>query len=105
MIAFRPAATRARPLAETYAAGLKAKLCITTDQAGAWSMFADALSCNRQRMASGSGNSVEPFGALADRLAARERIRHAGRALMDVLSAEQQHVAARALPLCCLASA
>jgi hypothetical protein len=66
-------------------------------------MFADALSCSHEKMASGVGNSVEPFGALADRLAALERIRHAGRALMDVLSADQQHIAAQALPLCCLA--
>jgi hypothetical protein len=65
-------------------------------------MFADALSCNHE-MASGGGNSVEPFGALADRLAALEQIRHAGRALMDVLSADQQHIAAQVLQLCCVA--
>jgi hypothetical protein len=100
-MAFRPAAMRARPRAETYAADLKAKLRIAPDQIGAWSAFADALSCNRLRMASGTGNGDEPFGALGDRLVALEQMRHAGRELLAVLSPEQQNVAAQVLPLCC----
>jgi hypothetical protein len=100
-IAFRPAATRARLPAEPYAAGLKARLCIAEDQIGAWSMFADALWCNHLRMASDTANGDEPFGALGDRLAALERMRHAGRQILDVLSSDQRKVAAQVLPLCC----
>jgi hypothetical protein len=101
-MAFRPAALRPRPQVETYAAGLKAKLGIAPDQASAWSALADALSRNHRRMASGTANSDEPFGALADRLADLQRMRQAGRALLDVLSPEQQHIAAHVLPLCCV---
>jgi hypothetical protein len=102
-MAFHPAPIRARSRAKTYAAGLKAKLCIAPDQVVAWSALAGALSCNHRRMASDTASGDEPFGALGDRLAALERIGQAGRELMDVLSPEQQHIAAQVLPLCCLA--
>jgi hypothetical protein len=102
-MAFPLVPIRARPRAETYAASLKAKLGIAPNQVVAWSALTDALSRNHRRMASDIANDDEPFGALGDRLAALERISHAGRALMDVLSLEQQHVAAQVLPLCCLA--
>jgi hypothetical protein len=101
-VAFRRAATRTRQRAETYAADVKAKLCIAADQVSAWSEFADALFCNHRRMAGCNANRAEAFGMLTDRLAALERMRHAGRELLDVLSPEQQHVATRLLPLCCL---
>lgn len=100
--AFRPAVKRPRHGAEAYVAGLKAMLSIGPDQIGAWSAFADALSCCHRRMASDHANGDEPFGALADRLAALERIRLAVRQLLDVLSPAQQGVAAQVLPLCSL---
>jgi hypothetical protein len=53
-------------------------------------------------MASEHANGDEPFGALADRLAALECIRHAAQQLLDVLSPAQQGVAAQVLPLCSL---
>jgi hypothetical protein len=87
---------------DSYAADLKAKLCIAADQVGAWSVFADILSSNHRRMAGRNANGDEPFGALTDRLAALDQVSQAGRALMEVLSPEQQHVAAQVLPLCCL---
>jgi hypothetical protein len=99
---FRPASKRSRHGAEAYVAGLKARLSIGPDQIDAWSAFADALSRSRRRTASGSANGEEPFGALADRLAALERIRHAAGELLDVLSPAQQGVAAQVLPLCAL---
>jgi hypothetical protein len=53
-------------------------------------------------MAGRNASRDEPFGALAERLVALAQVSQAGRALMDVLSPEQQHVAAQVLPLCCL---
>jgi hypothetical protein len=96
------AASGSRPGVNSYAADLKAKLCIAADQVGAWSVFADALSGNHRRMAGRNANGDEPFGALADRLAALAHVSQAGRVLMDALSPEQQHIAAQVLPLCCL---
>jgi hypothetical protein len=100
-MAVRPAATRARPRAETYAADLKTKLGIAPDQVGAWSALADALSCNHRRMAGDTANGDQPFGALGDRLAGLERMRRAARQLLDVLNTDQREVAAHVLPLCC----
>lgn len=95
-------ASGSRPGVDSYAADLKAKLRIAADQVGAWSVFADTLSGNHRRMAGRNASRDEPFGALAERLAALAQVSQAGRALMDVLSPEQQHVAAQVLPLCCL---
>ena len=66
--ALPPAVRRPRSGAESYVAGLKAKLSIGPDQLEAWRAFADALSANGRRMRSDCDCGDEPFGSLPDRL-------------------------------------
>lgn len=82
---FRPAPRRLRSGAETYIAGLEAKLSIGPDQMEAWRAFADTLSRKACRMHSDRDHSDEPFGPLPDRLAALASMRRAADRLFGVL--------------------
>lgn len=100
--AIPPAVRRRRSGAESYVAGLEAKLSIGPDQMEAWRGFADTLSANGRRMQSESDHTHEPFGPLPDRLAGLASMKRAAERLFGVLQPAQHSLAAQSLPLCCL---
>jgi hypothetical protein len=95
-------AIRIRVGGNSYLAGLQAALGIADVQSPAWMMFAAAVSANNRRMQDTVTAKDEPFGPLAERLAALETIRRAAIALFAILDLSQQRKATQLLPLCCL---
>ena len=87
--------------AAKHIADLQAKLAISEAQMAAWELFAESLRANRRRMQTFVEETEQPFGALEDRLAARDAMRHAAADLFAVLDRAQRQTAMRLLPLCC----
>jgi hypothetical protein len=96
------AAPPTRSGVESYVAGLQAKLSISEGQTEALEAFADALSANGRRMQDGGTCGDEPFGSLADRLAALASMRRGAEQLFAALDPSQRRIAVRILPLCCV---
>jgi hypothetical protein len=96
------AATSVRAGADRYVADLQSQLAISDRQMGAWKQFAESLRANRRRMQAFEDEVERPFGALEDRLVARDTMQRAATGLFAVLDMAQQRTAARLLPLCCL---
>jgi hypothetical protein len=105
MMARPPRTTPVAMPARGFISDLKHYLCVTEDQLGAWSSFAETLRANTRRMQNVTNAGHQAFGAREDRLAALESMRAAAAHLFLTLDPTQRNRALQCLPLCCLPQA